>query len=216
MFVERVWPALRAWGSRAWQNSATAATRRIAAPLAARLHRTVVRRLRIGGGALLGIAYGVTLVTVLGTLLALVLGLVKGFPSLPDAHDAVFASLSVLLPTMGWTIGYVALGIGAIVGASSAAADGGFCAGLEWAAVGSLGSAVGLGVAYGSWFLVAVGAAVGGMLGGSIGLATWLFCTDRRTLAVERRALGPYLVALLLIALYVPLASDYVLAVPGG
>jgi hypothetical protein len=175
-----------------------------------------VRPLRIVGAALLGMAYSVTLVTVLGTLLAFALGLAKGFPPVSDVHDAVIASLSALLPTIGWTVGYVALGLGAIVGASSAAANGGFVAGLEWAAVGSVGSALGLGVAYGSWFLVAVGATWGGLLGGSVGLATWLYCTDRHTLAVERRALTPYFVALLLVALYVPLASDCLLAVPGG
>jgi hypothetical protein len=216
VFVERVWPILRAWGSRAWQSSATAATRWIAAPLAARLHRTVIRPLRIVGSALLGSAYSVTLVTVLGTLLALVLGLIKGFPPVSGLHDALIASLSVLLPTIGWTVGYAALGIGIIVGASSAVAGGGFCAGLEWAVVGALGSAVGLGIAYGSWFLIAVGAALGGLLGGSVGLATWLCCTDRQTLAAERRVLAAYLVALLLLALYIPLASSAILAVPGS
>ena len=214
--VERVWPAVRSWASRTWQSLASAAVRWIAAPLAARLYRTVVRPLRIAGAALLGIAYGVMLVTLLGALLAFAFGLAKGFPALSDVHDAVITSLSVLLPTVGWTVGYVALGVGAIVGASSAVAGGGFYAGLEWAAVGSLGSALGLGVAYGNWYLVAVGAAVGGLLGGSIGLATWLCCTDRHTLTVERRVLVPYLVALLLIALYVPLAVNYILAVPGG
>jgi hypothetical protein len=214
--VGQVWPAVRSWASHNAHILSSAAARWIAAPLATQLQRTVVRPLRIVGAALLGMVYAVTLVTVVGTLLALALGLAKGFPPVPDVHDAVIASLSTLLPTIGWTVGYVALGLGAIVGASSAAANGGFFAGLEWAAVGSVGSALGLGVAYGSWFLVAVGAAWGGLLGGSIGLATWLYCTDRHTLTVGRRALTPYLIALVLVALYVPLASDGILAVPGG
>jgi hypothetical protein len=160
--------------------------------------------------------YAALVSTVLGSLLAFLLGLTKGWPPFSELHDAVLVGVSVLLPTIGWTIGYVALGLGAIVGAGCAAAGGGLWAGLEWAAVGGFGTALGLGVAYGSWDLVALGFVWGAMTGGSVGLATWLCCTDRETLPVDRGTLAPYLGALLLIALYVPLALDWILGTLSG
>lgn len=206
----------RAFAVRAAQGLWSLGLRWIAAPLAAQLHRAIARPLRIAGGGFLGTAYATVLSTVLGSLLAFLLGLVKAWPPFAELHDAVLVGVSVLLPTIGWTIGYLALGLGAIVGASCAALGGGLWAGLEWAAVGGLGAALGLGVAYGSWDLVAFGSAWGAITAGSVGLATWLCCTDRRTLPVDRSTLAPYLAALLLIALYVPLVLDWILGTLSG
>lgn len=214
--IERVWPAARSLGVRAAQGLWSVAIRWVAAPLAAQLRRAMARPLRIAGAALLGMAYGATISTVLGALLALALGLIRRWPPTSEIHDAVIIGVSVLLPTIGWTVGYIALGVGGIVGASCAASGGGLWAGLEWAAVGGLGTALGLGVAYGSWDLIALGLAWGAILGGSVGLATWLCCTDRETMPVERRTLVPYLAALALIALYVPLALDWILGTLAG
>lgn len=214
--IERLWPAARSLGMRAAQGLWSATIRWVAAPLAAQLRRTVARPLTIAGAALLGMAYGATVSTLLGTLLALALGLVRRWPPTSEIHDVVIIGVGVLLPTIGWTVGYIALGVGAIVGASCAASGGGLWAGLEWAAVGGLGTALGLGVAYGSWHLMALGLAWGAILGGSVGLASWLCCTDRETMPVERRTLVPYAAALALIALYVPLALDWVIGTLGG
>ena len=209
--IERIWPAARSLGVRAAHALWSLAIRWIAAPLAAQLHRAVARPVRILAGGLLGTVYAVLVSTVLGSLLAFLLGLTRAWPTLSELHDAVLVAVSVLLPTIGWTIGYVALGLGGIVGLGCAASGGALWAGLEWAAVGALGSALGLGVGYGSWHLVAIGSVWGAIVGGSVGLATWLCCTRRETLPVERDTVVPYLVALLLIALYVPLALDWIM-----
>jgi len=216
LVIERVWPAARSLVVRAAHGLWSGAIRWIAAPLADQFRRAVTRPLRIAGGGLLGMAYGAVVSTALGSLLAFAFGLTRRWPPLSELHDAVLVGVSVLLPTIGWTVGYVALGVGGIVGAGCAASGGGLWAGLEWAAVGGLGAALGLGVAYGSWGLVALGLVWGGVVGGSVGLATWLCCTDRETMPIERRTLLPYLAALALVALYVPIALDGILGTWGG
>jgi hypothetical protein len=160
--------------------------------------------------------YAALVSTVLGSLLAFTLGLVAAWPPFSELHDAVLVGVSVLLPVVGWTVGILALGLGAIIGAACATVEGALWAGLEWAAVGGVGTALGLGVAYGSWDLIVLGLLWGAITGGSVGLATWLCCTDRQTLPVERSRLAPYLAALVLIAVYAPLAFDWIVGTLRG
>jgi hypothetical protein len=214
--TERIWPAARAFAVRATHALWTFTIRWVAAPLAAQLHRAVARPLRIAAGGLLGMVYAALLSTVLGSLLALVLGLIKAWPSVSELHHVVLIGLSVILPTLGWTVGVIALGLGAITGAACAASGGALWAGLEWAVIGACGAALGLGIAYGSWSLVLVGSVWAAITAGSVGLSIWLCCTDRATLPVERGILAPYLAALTLIALYVPLALDWMMGTLSG
>lgn len=213
--IERVWPAARAFGVRAAHGLWSLTMRWVAAPLAAQLHRAVARPMRIVAGGGLGMVYAALVSTVFGSLLAFLMGLATAWPSFTELHDAVLVGVSVLLPIVGWSMGILALGLGAIIGASCAASDGALWAGLEWAAVGGLGAAVGLGVAFGSWDLVLLGLVWGAITGGSAGVSTWLCCTGRKTLAVDRGTLARYLAALILIALYAPLAFDWIVGTLG-
>jgi hypothetical protein len=160
--------------------------------------------------------YAALVSTVFGFLLAFLIGLARAWPPLSNLHDVLLIGVSVLLPVIGWTLGVLALGLGAIIGAACAASKGSLFAGLEWALVAGLGAALGLGVAYGSWDLVVYGFLWGAMTGGSVGLSTWLCCTDRETLPVERSILPPFLIALVLVALYVPLVLNWIASTPGG
>jgi hypothetical protein len=146
---------------------------------ASALWDTAVRPFHIATAALLGAGYAPLLLTALGALSALAVGLVKARPALAELEAPLLLGVSLLLPTVGLTVSALAMGIGAIVGIACAVTDAGLWLGLEWAAVGGLGVSGGLLIASAPPIVALAGLFGGGLIGGSVGLLTWLCCTHR-------------------------------------
>jgi hypothetical protein len=149
-----------------------------------------------------GAAYAAIITTLMSLILALLLGIVKGRPNVEQIGSHLLLNVFVTAPVLALTLGTIALGIGAIIGAASMAARSVFFAGLEWSIVGGIGVAVGFGARYPRWNMALVAFAAGSIIGGIIGVLTWLrhYTASRATFG--RRAVLFCAVAIILTATY--------------
>ena len=168
-----------------------------------RTARALERPTRILVGALTGAVYGPVAATVLGVVGATTLGLLKGRPELAQLDVHLLSSVFAGASAVGVTLGLVALGIGAIVGATNGVLDGSGAAGLEWTLLAGLGSAIGVGIRYTDLKVMGLALVYGGIVGGTVGCLTWLSYTGRRTRPISLELGLGYLLATLLIAVYV-------------
>ncbi|MBN1642124.1 MAG: hypothetical protein JXA09_12895 [Anaerolineae bacterium] len=160
------------------------------------------RPFRIVAAVLLGMGYAPFLLTVVGALGAFVAGLAKARPALSEMETPVLLGPSVLIPTIGLTIGYWAIGIGGIVGFACAVTDSALGLGLEWSLVGALGVGLGAWIASAPTQVLIAGALGGGLVGGSVGLLTWLCCTHRTHGPLTTRWAAGAVLALALLAAF--------------
>lgn len=177
---------------------------------------TLSRPLRVTLAGVLGAAYGPMTVTILGVAGAMAVGLYQGRSELTEAGKYLLPAVFAVIPAIAWTLGYLAFGVGAIVGTACAAIDGGIAAGLEWALVAGIGAAVGIGVRYARLEVVVPGLVGGVVVGGAAGFMTWLLLTERRLQPLRIRSAIAYAVGLVLIAAYVWATFDWIVSVVNG
>ncbi len=171
------------------------------------------RPARIVLAGVLGTAYGPIVVTASSVIGTLVLAIAQGREDLVQTVVDLPTLAIAILPIFGLTLGYLACGVGAIVGVACTAIDGGIAAGLEWAFVAGLGVVVGIGIRYARLELLIPGLVGGVITGGSVGLLTWFLYTERRLHPLTARSAIVYAVGLVLIAAYVWFTFDAVVTV---
>jgi hypothetical protein len=162
---------------------------------------------------LLGMTSAAVTVTIIATLLTLLWGIVIGNQPLKEIARGLPTATLVTIPVLGLTLGYLALGVGAVVGVACAAIGGGILAGLEWAIVAGIGVMVGIGLRYARLELLIPGLVAGILTGGSTGFLVWLVSTRRKLVPLSVKATITYAVALVLITGYIWLVFDAVFLV---
>jgi hypothetical protein len=207
-FLSRTYRATRTRAARlagrAYQQAKTITVKWVARLPVKEIARVLREPARVLGGAAMGMLYGPMTAIILGIVGTLLPGIVKGYADLPTAGAQVVLGTVIVTPIVAFSLGLVALGIGGIVGAINAAADGGIAMGLEWALVAGLGAGMGLGIRFADLEIALLGLAGSGLIGGSVGFLTWLSCTSKRRQPLDaERAIG-YTVGLVLIAAFVP------------
>ena len=143
------------------------------------LWSAAVRPFQVAAAALLGIGYGPLVLTAVGALVALAAGLVKARPPLAELETPILLGAGLLVPTIGYSVAAFAMGTGAIVGVACALTGYGLWIGLEWAVVGALGAGIGVLLISAPTPVLIACTLGGGLVGGSVGLLTWLCCTQR-------------------------------------
>jgi hypothetical protein len=146
----------------------------------------------------------------------LIQGIVVGRPDLPQLGKHLQFCLLIVAPFVGLTVGIIAAGVGAIVGATNALLDSSALAGLEWTPIAALGTGVGIGLYYVRIEVVLLGFALGGVIGGSVGCLAWLRRTSLKFGPFTLRSAGIYAAAFVLIVAYVFITASWVCAFPGG
>jgi len=152
-------------------------------------------------------------ITIIATLLTLIWGIAVGNQSLTEVAKGLPTAMLVTVPVLGLTLGYLALGVGAVVGVACAVLGGGLAAGLEWAIVAGIGVMVGIGLRYARLELLVPGLVAGSLTGGSSGFLVWLVSTRCRLVPLSIKATVTYAIALLLITGYIWLVFDAVFLV---
>ena len=170
----------------------------------------VVRVLLAG---LLGMTSAAVTITIIATLFAFVWGIANGSRPLIEIAQGLPTATLVTIPILGLTLGYLALGVGGVVGVACAVIGGGTVAGLEWAIVAGIGVMVGIGLRYARLELLIPGLIAGILTGGSTGFLVWLVSTRHRLVPLGIKAAITYAVALVLITGYIWLVFDAVVMV---
>jgi hypothetical protein len=170
-----------------------------------RIKRKLKEPARILAGTVTGMLYGPMTAAVLGIVIAVLPGVIKGYSDVAEAGAQLLLGTLIVAPIFALTIGLVALTIGGIVGAINTIIDGSIGFGLEWSLVAGLGAAAGIGIRYANLEIALLGLAGGGIVGGSVGFLTWLTCTGRHPQHIDAtRGIG-YGIGLVLIGALVPI-----------
>lgn len=181
--------------------------------LSIQLKRTLPPPVRVLLAGLLGMTYAAVTITIIATLLTLLWGIAVGSQPATQVAQGLPTAVLVTLPVLGLTLGYLALGVGAIVGVACTVIGGGIAAGLEWAIVAGIGVMVGIGLRYARLELLIPGLVAGILTGGSTGFLVWLVNTKRELVPLSISATITYAVALVLITGYIWLVFDAVFLV---
>lgn len=168
---------------------------------------------RVFLAGLLGMTSAAVTITIIATLLTLLWGILIGNRPFIEVAKGLPTATLVTIPVLGLTLGYLALGIGAVVGVACAVIGGGLAAGLEWAIVAGIGVMVGIGLHYARLELLIPGLIAGSLTGGSTGFLVWLVSTKRQFVPLSIKAAITYTVALVLITSYIWLVFDAVFLV---
>lgn len=158
---------------------------------------------RVFLAGLLGMTSAAVTITVIATLLTLLWGIVIGDRPLAEVAKGLPTATLVTMPVLGLTLGYLALGIGAVIGIACAVIGGGLVAGLEWAIVAGIGVMVGIGLHYARLELLIPGLVAGILTGGSTGFLVWLVSTKCRLVPLSIKTAITYAIALVLITGYI-------------
>ena len=180
-------------------------------PWSVKISRRLERPTRVLLGALTGLVYGPMTAAAVGVLSALILGILKGPPALSELGPHLLSAMLGTVLSVGWTIGFLAVGIGLVVGTLNALEHGGSFAGLEWSLVAALGTAAGLGIGYADLAISALGLIGGGIVGGAVGLLTWLSCVDKHDRSDKAHPLIGYAIGTVVIGVYVYVFSGWTL-----
>jgi hypothetical protein len=154
-------------------------------------------------------------VTILGLLAAVILGIIKGQPNFRQLGSHLLLNVFVTAPIAALSLGVVALGAGVIIGTCSVAARTSIVAGLEWALIGGMAVAIGVGARYPRWRLVLAACILGSAIGGTIGLLTWLrHHTGSRTVFTPG-IVTIYVMSFISIAIYAYLTAGWCISFLG-
>ena len=170
-----------------------------------RIKRQLKEPARILAGTVTGMLYGPMTAAILGIVVAVLPGVIKGYSDVAEASAQLLLGTLIVAPIFALTIGLVALTIGGIVGAINTVIDGSTGFGLEWSLVAGLGAAAGIGIRYANLEIALLGLAGGGVVGGSVGFLTWLTCTSRRPQPIDAKHGIGYGIGLVLIGALVPI-----------
>lgn len=162
---------------------------------------------------LLGMTSAAVTITTIATLFVLLWGIASGNQPFVKVAQGLPTAMLVTTPVLGLTLGYLALGVGAVVGVACAVMGGGLAVGLEWAIVSGIGVMVGIGLRYARLELLIPGLIAGSLTGGSTGFLVWLVSTKRKLVPLSVKTAIIYAVALVLITGYIWLVFDAVFLV---